>query len=354
VAAGKKLVLGAVVLVVAIGAGTAASSAAQLIGTSSSDVCAELTDSVGLYEGNNVTLLGIPVGEVKTIEPQGDHVRVTMSVQDSLQLPADIGAVTMSDSIVTDRRLELTKTYGDGPTFDRSQCIPLERTRTPIGISDTLEAVNKLGAELLGTTSTTDPNNPQPPKEQILGDTLRSLNTALDGSGNELGTALSQISSLVGNPADKDTLVRRMMDNIDLLTTTLVDRWPDITLLIENLKQGLGAAGDFSERFAQAIDLTVEFLPILGKVLPKVAPTVYKIFDVLVPIVAIVLNKVGDIASILSRVPRATQQVNTMYDQTNAAAALTFAPPSFQLPDAMGKTVNVDLVPLILGAAGTR
>lgn len=354
VVARSKVVLAAVMVVVLVGAGTAASSAAQLIGNPSSDMCADLTDSVGLYEGNNVTLLGIPVGEITNIETRGDHVRVTMSVQDSLALPADVGAVTLSDSIVTDRRLELTEPYRDGATLDRGECIPLERTRTPIGISDTLEAVNKLGAELLGTTSTTDPVNPRPPDEQILGDTLRSLDTALDGSGDQLGTALSQISALVGNPADKDTLVRRLIDNIDLLTATLVDRWPDVRLLIENLKQGLGAAGDFSERFAQAIDLTVRFLPILEETLPKFAPTLYRVLDVVVPIVAIIVSKVGDIASILSRVPKATEQVASMYDPSVGAARLTFAPPSFEVAGAAGTPVNVDIVQLVLGAAGGR
>ncbi|MDQ1178758.1 MCE family protein [Rhodococcus sp. SORGH_AS_0301] len=353
-AARSKVVAVAVAAVVLVGAGTAASSAAQLVGTPRSDLCAEMTDSVGLYEGNDVTLLGIPVGEVTGIEPRGDHVRVTMSVEDSLTLPADVGAVTMSDSIVTDRRLELTTPYRDGVPLDRDECIPLERTRTPIGISDTLEAVNKLGAELLGTTSTTDPDNPRPPDEEILGDTLRSLDTALDGNGEQLGTALSQVSDLVGNPANKDTQVRRMVDNVDTLTATLVDRWPDITLLIENLKQGLGAAGDFSERFAQAIDLTVEFLPVLEKTLPKFAPTLYRVLDVVVPIVAIIVSRVGDIASILSRVPKQTEQLASLQDPDTQAARLTFAPPQFAVPVAGGSTVNVDLVPLVLGSAGSR
>lgn len=348
----SRVVLSTALVVALVGAGTAASSAVGLIAEPSSEVCAELSDAVGLYEGNNVTLLGIVVGEVTDIETRGDHVRVTMSVSDSLTLPADVGAVTLSDSIVTDRRIELTRPYRDGPTFDRGQCIPLERTRTPIGISETLEAVNKLGAELLGTTSTTDPIDPRPPEEQILGDTLRSLDTALDGSGEQLGTALTQVSALVGNPADKDTLVRRMIDNLDLLTVTLVDRWPDVRLLIENLKQGLGAAGDFSERFAQAIDLTVEFLPILERTLPKVAPTLYRVLDVLVPIVAIVVRKVGDIASILSHVPRAAEQVASGYDAELGAARLTYIPPSFEVAGPVGAPVPVDVVQLVLGAAG--
>lgn len=351
-AGARKVVIVGLAAVLVVGAGTAASSAARLVTTTRTEMCADMTDSVGLYEGNNVTMLGIPVGEVRRIEPRGDHVRVTMAVDETLALPADVGAVTLSDSIVTDRRLELTTPYRDGARFDRGTCIPLDRTRTPIGISDTLTAVNDLGAELLGTTSTTDPVAPRPPEEQVLGDTLRALDTALEGSGDELGTALSQISALVGNPANKDTQVRRMMDNIDLLTTTLVERWPDIAQLVANLKQGLGAAGEFSENFATGIDRTVEFLPILERVLPKVAPTVYRVLDVVIPIVAIVVNRAGDIASILSRVPRAAEQTAALTDTATGAARLTFVPPKVAPVD--GTSVAVDLVPMILGTAGTR
>ncbi|MGB6182343.1 MAG: MCE family protein [Rhodococcus sp. (in: high G+C Gram-positive bacteria)] len=345
----------ALFMVVAIaGLGTAASSAAGLVGTPSSEVCADMTDSVGLYEGNHVTLLGIPVGEVTGIATRGDHVRITMSVEDSVRLPANIGAVTMSDSIVTDRRVEFTTPYTDGATFDRGECIPLERTRTPIGISDTLEAVNKLGAELLGTTNTTDPENPTPPEKQVLGDTLRSLNTAMAGSGDQLGSALSQISSLVGNPADKDTLVRRMVDNLDVLGAVLVDRWPDITVLIQNLKEGLGAAGDFSSRFADGIDLTVDFLPVLEKVLPKVGPPLYRVLDVVVPIVAILLDAVGDITYILTRVPKLTDSAPATIDPEVNAARVTWKPPMFQMATAIGDPVDLGIVQGVLGSAGWR
>ena len=68
-------------------------------------MCAEFTDAVGLYPGNKVALLGIEVGSTTAIVNKPDHVEVDFTVPADLDLPADVGAVTYSQSIVTDRHI---------------------------------------------------------------------------------------------------------------------------------------------------------------------------------------------------------------------------------------------------------
>ena len=88
-------------------------------------MCAEFTDAVGLYPGNKVALLGIEVGSTTAIVNKPDHVEVDFTVPTDLDLPADIGAVTYSQSIVTDRHIELTKPYTGGPKYTGPGCIKL-------------------------------------------------------------------------------------------------------------------------------------------------------------------------------------------------------------------------------------
>lgn len=92
-------------------------------------LCAEFTDAVGLYPGNLVKMLGIEVGEVTAVTNEPDHVRVDFTVTNDVELPADVGAVTYSQSIVTDRHVELTKPYDGGPTFSGDHCIGLNPPR---------------------------------------------------------------------------------------------------------------------------------------------------------------------------------------------------------------------------------
>lgn len=86
-------------------------------------MCAEFTDAVGLYPGNKVALLGIEIGSTTAITNKPDHVQVDFTVPADLDLPADVGAVTYSQSIVTDRHIELTKPYTGGPKFTGPGCI---------------------------------------------------------------------------------------------------------------------------------------------------------------------------------------------------------------------------------------
>ncbi|HEY9315177.1 MlaD family protein, partial [Williamsia sp.] len=58
----------------------------------SSTVTAYFRSSVGIYEGSDVRVLGVEVGQVTEVTPQGDRVRVKMRVDGSVDLPADVGA----------------------------------------------------------------------------------------------------------------------------------------------------------------------------------------------------------------------------------------------------------------------
>ena len=74
-------------------------------------VTAQFDSAAGLYEGNTVAVLGMPVGKVTTITPKGGYVEVEFTVDKDVEVPADVQAVTISNSILTDRQIELTPPY---------------------------------------------------------------------------------------------------------------------------------------------------------------------------------------------------------------------------------------------------
>ena len=47
------------------------------------------TSAVGLYPGDDVRIVGVPVGTIKSIEPQAEAVKITMEVKDGVKLPAE-------------------------------------------------------------------------------------------------------------------------------------------------------------------------------------------------------------------------------------------------------------------------
>ena len=71
-------------------------------------VTAQFDSASGVYEGNVVAVLGMPVGKVTRINPRGGYVEVEFTVDRNVKIPADAEAVTVSTSILTDRHIELT------------------------------------------------------------------------------------------------------------------------------------------------------------------------------------------------------------------------------------------------------
>ena len=79
------------------------------------EVTAYFEDSAGLFVGNDVGILGVAVGKITDIEPDGDRVKVTMEIDADRAVPADAGAVVVARSVATDRYVELTPVYDGGP-----------------------------------------------------------------------------------------------------------------------------------------------------------------------------------------------------------------------------------------------
>src|ERR1700738_2239169 len=80
-------------------------------------VTAQFEDAVGLYAGNAVSVLGMQVGKVTSVVPKDGYVEVKLEINRGVAIPADVQAVTVSTSILTDRHVELTPAYRFGPTL---------------------------------------------------------------------------------------------------------------------------------------------------------------------------------------------------------------------------------------------
>ena len=99
---------------------------------------------------NAVAVLGMPVGKVTKITPKGGYVEVEFTVDEKVKVPADAQAVTVSNSILTDRQIELTPPYREGPTLQNHDTIGLNRTKTPVEFARVLDVLDKLSLSLKG------------------------------------------------------------------------------------------------------------------------------------------------------------------------------------------------------------
>ncbi len=70
--------------------------------------------AVSIYQGSDVRILGVNVGRVTAVTPEGNSVRVDMEYDASYRVPADAKAVIVTPTLVADRFVQLTPAYHSG------------------------------------------------------------------------------------------------------------------------------------------------------------------------------------------------------------------------------------------------
>jgi phospholipid/cholesterol/gamma-HCH transport system substrate-binding protein len=104
-------------LVLLLVGGAAAAVSARALGGRTTLV-GYFDNSNGLFRGDDVMILGVPVGKIVSIEPQPQRAKITFWVDDKYKIPADVKAVILLPSLITARAIELTPVYtGTAPRF---------------------------------------------------------------------------------------------------------------------------------------------------------------------------------------------------------------------------------------------
>ncbi|WP_245545805.1 MCE family protein [Nocardia higoensis] len=226
----------AVASAVAIAAGCAGDPFGAAVDTIT--VTARFDNAAGLYVGNTVAVLGMPVGEVKRIEPKGTHVEVTMAVDADVALPADVTAVTVSTSILTDRHVEFTPVYRGGPRLADDAHLGLDRTRTPIEFDRLLGVVDEMSGELQGgsrgegpvaallevAAAATADNGPG--MRAALDQLATALRLGTDGgaaTGEDVARIVDQLAALARAAADNEQTIAEFGSAAGQLTDLLAE-----------------------------------------------------------------------------------------------------------------------------------
>lgn len=168
-------------------------------GTGQRTIVAHFDNVIGLYTGNTVAVLGMPVGQVASIRPHSTYVEVVLDVDANVPLPADVQAVTVGTSILTDRHVELTPPYSGGPLLADGTTLGLERTKTPIEFDRVLKMVDKLGTALGGDGHGGGP----------MADILTATSEITTTSGKQIKAALGQLSEALRTGDDDGQATRQ-------------------------------------------------------------------------------------------------------------------------------------------------
>lgn len=220
-------------------------------------VRAEFVRAVGLYQGSDVRILGVKVGEVTRVTPRGDRVVVDMDYDGAYDVPADAKAVVVAPSVVSDRYVQLTPVYESGPKLADDARIPLGRTAVPVELDRIFASLNDLdvalgpeGANKGGALSRllavgADNLDGQGRKiNRTVVDFSRALNT-LSTKRNDLFATVRNLAVFTTALASNDGSVRAFNTDLAGVADQLAGERGELALALKNLAVALGEVSAF-------------------------------------------------------------------------------------------------------------
>ena len=170
--------------------------------------------AVGLYEQSDVRVLGVPIGQVTKITPDGDDVRVEMEYDAKYEIPADARAVVVAPSIVSDRYVQLTPVFTGGQELEDGAVLAKERTAVPVELDQIYAALDQLNVAL-------GPNGAN--KDGALSDAISVGADNLKGNGQLLGTTLEDFATFVTTLSEQREDLFGTVANLQDFTTTIAN-----------------------------------------------------------------------------------------------------------------------------------
>jgi virulence factor Mce-like protein len=254
-------------------------------------ITAYLTSAVGVYPDNEVLILGVPVGRITTVVPQGRLVKVTMTIDNSVDVPAGASAVVIAPSLVAGRSIQLIPAYTGGPTMPDGGVIPVARTAVPLGVDDLTWAANDL-ATMLGPNGVNRSGALSDALDvaasnlrgngQAINDTIgnvAALSETLAGSRKELFDTVRQLQSFVSTLAANDAQVRQFTSQLADVSNFLAGERGDLGAALRELSIALGEVATFVQDNRAVLRSNVDRLTEVTAVLVRQREALGRIID---------------------------------------------------------------------------
>ena len=246
-----------VVLLVVVLLGLTAILTVVVTPSDTRSVTAHFPRAVSVYEGTEVRILGVKVGTVTAVIPEGNSVRVEMEYDAKYDVPADAQAVIVTPTLVADRFVQLTPVYEGGEKLKDDAEIALPDTGVPVeldriysGLQTLTRALGPNGVNADGTLDNflRTARNAFEGQGAAGNDMLRKLSAAVETFGEGAGPLFETVTSLAEfttKLADNDKLVRAFMRDLSAVSETLAAESNELQAAVAAVADAVGSVEGF-------------------------------------------------------------------------------------------------------------
>ncbi|WP_282776094.1 MULTISPECIES: MCE family protein [unclassified Nocardia] len=268
-------------------------------------ITAYFDKSIGIYEGSDVRILGVPVGRVDSIEPMGDQVKIVMSVDREYDIPADAKAAQITPSVVSDRYIQLTPVYRGGPKMGREATIPKERTATPVEVDRLYRSITEL-SDALGPDGAN--------ADGALNELVRTTSANLAGNGEALANSFEQLSKAAAVLGDSRSDIFDTVKNLQVFVTALARNDAQVRQFNAQLADLAGFLADERSTLGDALNLLSVALGDVARFIDDNRELVQANADALTQLTQTLADQREDLAAALPLIPTALSNLINVHN----------------------------------------
>ena len=271
-------------------------------------VTAYFTETIGVYPGSTVRVLGVPVGTVDAVQPQGTQVKVTMTVNSGVAVPADAKAVVVAASVVSDRYIQLTPAYSGGPELADNAVIPVSRTAVPVEVDQIYTSLYRF-AQALGPNALN--------KNGALSQLVKTGAANLTGNGAYLHAMITQFGALSKTLGDNSGNLFATITNLQVFTSMLKANDGQVRLAEQQLADVSGFLAADRQNLGAALNLLATALGQVQGFIANNRSLLKSNITKLASITRLLVDERASLTEAVNTIPLAVDNVVNAYDSTN-------------------------------------
>ena len=268
--------------------------------------------STGIFVGDDVRVLGIPIGKIDQIEADGTRVKISFWYDEKYNVPADAKAVILSPALVPARAIQLTPVYTTGPVMGDGAVIPQSRTAVPVEWDDLREQLQRL-------TDTLQPT--EPGGVSTLGAFVNTAADNMRGQGASIRQAIIELSQAFTALGDHSDDIFGTVKNLSILVSALQSSTDVIRQLNGNLATSTALLSNSPDEIGNAVR---DVNAVVGDVQQFVAEnreTIGTASDRLGSLTTALVESLDDVKQVLHVAPNTGQNFTNIYHPAQAAIA---------------------------------
>lgn len=302
-------------------------------------ITAYFDTSVGIYEGSDVRILGVQVGTVDSVVPQGTQVQVTMTVDRGVDIPADAKAAQVTPSVVSDRYIQLTPAYTGGEKMGRDATIPRERTATPVEVDQLYASVTEL-SKALGPDGAN--------KDGALSSLVETAAANLDGNGDALGDTFTQLSAAARTLSDSRADIFDTIENLQVFVSALAANDAQVRQFNDQLADLSGFLAGEKDNLGLALNQLSFALGDVARFVENNRELLGRNLDGLTTVTQTVADQRDSLAEALVTIPLAVSNLVNSHDAESGTLQMRVDLPDLQDPFGLGCKL-IDVAKLLPG-----